>query len=49
VKWAYGNLFSSGSSLPMPAFFDVGAMILPKGIVITISEFKIPKNFDAKK
>lgn len=49
VKWANGAQFRPGSSMPMPAAFNVGPMTLPKGIVMTISDFDVPKDFKATK
>ena len=49
VRWANGARFWPGSSMRLPAAHGVGAMTLPKGIVINVYGFKTPENFKATK
>ena len=49
VKWANGAQFWAGSSMSMPANFGIDAMTLPQGIVMTISFFDVPDDFEAEK
>jgi hypothetical protein len=49
VRWANGATFQPGSSMKLPAAYGVGAMTLPAGTVMTLSEFSTPKKFKVKK
>jgi hypothetical protein len=49
VQWANGARFWPGSTMPLPASVNIGAMTLPAGIIMTVSDFSVPENFKAEK